>query len=397
MRIRALRPRPRAGSLLTGLLLLGLLGPGCRRPLPTGGLPDGLAAVVALSDGQMISVLIELPRPGVEPSVRLSEGAIAFDTGWASAWMVQQGARGQHESVLMDLSDATRVHRHLLPGPVQLRRLDADGAVVSASNQLLRLSMGSTEGATRLSLDPGPAGETLHPGPAGGFALRVQEGRLELRLPRSDGVRWRPVMHDVDYLVGSWWVLSTTLPPWQRRVVDDRFKQVGVITTADDIAVPDGDLSEWRGQTALGVDHPSQLLTGQGGWRGERDAAFGVAARRGQTGSVVAVRVRDDIVDAPSDLLVFRTDEQEIIVPLDGHASTTSGPGWTAVRSERDGWDQYVELHLDEIRPENMVVHFLDSDPGEELTVLATAPYPAMLALGALVLEPEGPARPEPQ
>jgi len=42
-------------------------------------------------------------------------------------------------------------------------------------------------------------------------------------------------------------------------------------------------------------------------------------------------------------------------------------------------------------------VQLLDADPQQAPTLLATAPYPGLLARGALILEPRGPARPEPQ
>lgn len=386
--------RPRA---LTRLLLLALLGTGCRRPLPEKGLPDALAAVVWLEDGELLSMLVELPRPGVEPTVRLAEGAVAVDKGWARAWLTRDLGQGRTRCTLMDLAgDATWSTE--ASGPLELWSLDRERAVVRAGDTVLEQPALPGAGARPLAELPGPGGALTHPGPVGGFALRVEQGRLEVRLPRTEGTAaWTALMHGVDHLVGSWWLVSTALPPWQRKVVDDRFKQVGVLHAADEPAVADGRLGEWRGSQALRVDHPSQILQGQASWSGERDGAFGVAARASGDQAVLAIRVRDNMVNAPYDQLVLRSGRSELFVPLDGHAGETRAGDWAAHRSRRRGWDQAVEVQLPASALGGMVVHLVDSDPGQQPTLMATAPYPALLARGAMALTPEGPSRPPPQ
>ncbi len=386
MRKRALIP----------LALVALLVGGCRQPLPSGGLPDALAAVVSHSDGGLMSVLIELPRPGVDPKVRLAEGALAIDQGWARAWVDGAAEDGRVRCELIDLSGA-RSRELEVYGDVELHRLDRDGAVVRRSGQLLRLPMNVDQRPAPLATDPGPGGQATHKGPAGGFALRVLDGRLDLRLPRTDGTAWSPLLYEVDHLVGSWWIELASLPPWQRRLVDDRFKQVGVVPGLPGSAVADGRLDEWRGDQALPVDDPSQILFGQEGWHGERDASFGVAARHGPDGFVLAVRVRDDFVVPGEDQLILRTSADELVIPLQGRREELDLGAARVVLADRRGWDQGLEIELHGIELSELVVQLLDADPQQAPTLLATAPYPGLLARGALILEPRGPARPEPQ
>ncbi|MCK6507827.1 hypothetical protein L6R53_31420 [Myxococcota bacterium] len=387
----------RARALTGGLL--GLLT-ACQSPAPAGGLPDTLAAVLATPDGSLVSVLVELPRPGVDPIVRLAPGAVGVDQGWALAWMKSPLASGGAESSLLDLSSETR-RMHVFPDGVTLVSLGKEGAIVDAGGTRWRVQ---PDGAG-IRLEPGslvaPGGSLTHPGPAGGFGARVEGGRLELKVPREDAA-WTTVLHDVDRLIGAWWFVEEALAPWQRRVVDDRFKQVGIVRAQPGSATVDGDLAEWRGQLALRVDEPSQLLVGHAGWHGPRDGGMGVAGRRVEDGALVlAVRVRDDAWMAGHDTMVVHTADREIHVPL---AATGSyrGPGWLASVARAGWWDRGVELRLEGLPSPGpavpaLMVELFDADPGEPATLLATAPWPAAVTLGELALTPDGPTRPAPR
>lgn len=387
----------RARALTGGLL--GLCS-ACQGPAPATGLPDTLAAVLSTSEGELVSVLVELPRPGVDPIVRLAPGAVGVDQGWALAWLASPNGAGGAQATLHDLASQTR-RMHVFAEAPTLLSLGKDGAIIGAGERRWQQRPDGA-GLPLTSQDPvAPGGSLSHPGPAGGFGARVSQGRLELRVPREDA-DWTTVLHDVDRLIGAWWFVEAALPPWQRRVVDDRFKQVGVIRAEPGSALVDGDLAEWHGQLALRVDEPSQLLVGHAGWRGPRDGGLGVAGRRAEDGALIlAVRVRDDEWMAGQDTLVVHTAEREIHVPL-AAPGTFRGPGWLAV-VDRSGWfDRGVELRLEDLPSQGaavpaLMVELFDADPGQPATLLATAPWPAAVALGELALTPTGPARAAPQ
>lgn len=392
-----MRPLP----LSVGLLALGgTLLAGCPRPSPTGGLPDTLAAVLVTPGGAQISVLVELPRPGVEPIVRLAPGAVAVDLGWANAWLASPLPGGGQQAHLLDLAQDVE-RRHAFSGPVELLALDQEGARVRADGQVWALGVDGSGRALGTVQSTAPGGSTTHTGPAGGFAARVSDGRLELHVPREDG-EWTAVLHDVERLVGAWWFASDELPPWQLRVVDDRFKQVGILRPEAGDATVDGRLDEWRGQRSLRVDGPSQILVGHQGWTGPRDGGMGVAARRTPAGELVlGVRVRDDEWMPGRDTLVVHVGDREIHVGL-ADRTLQEGPGWRAAVRPDGGWDRAVEILLQDVpggtrAVSELMVELVDADPGQSATLLATAPWPAAVRLGALALTPEGPSRPAPQ
>lgn len=393
-----MRARALTGAAL-GLLLGGALV-GCREAPPVTGLPDTLSAVLSTTDGRLMSLLVELPRPGVEPIVRLSPGAVAVDRGLVMVWLESVQAGGATQGLVMDLGSGQE-HTYPMSGPTQLLSLSREGVIVQDRAGRWQLAAGPEAVAVEHEGPALPGGTTMHAGPAGGFAARVEDGRLELRLP-GDSPSWDAIAHDVDAILGCWWFVSGSLPRWQRRVVDDRFKQVGLVRADVGLAVVDGSLAEWRGQQALRVDGPSQILLGQAGWRGVRDGGMGVAARRQDDGSLVlAVRVRDDAWMPGRDLLIVRQHDQEILLSLtvDG---LQEGPGWTAVVAPISRSERAVELRLED-GPDKpgpvagLMVELVDADPGEPTTLLATAPWPAAVALGALALTPDGPDRPAPQ
>lgn len=387
----------RARALIGALLGLSIA---CRAPPPPSGLPDSLVAVVSTPSGALVSVLVELPRPGVDPIVRMAPGAVAVDQGWAFAWMATPTAAGGAHAELWDLSSQTR-RMHAFPGPVTLLSLGQEGAVVGAQGARWQLRADGAGQPLPEDAIVSPGGSLTHRGPAGGFGARVEDGRLELRVPREDA-DWTTVLHHVDRLIGAWWFVDGALPPWQRRVVDDRFKQVGIVQALPGDATIDGDLGEWHGQLAMRVDEPSQLLMGQAGWHGPRDAGMGVAGRRLPDGALaLAVRVRDDHWLAGRDTLVVHTAEREIHVPLVATGSYR-GPGWVAAVARDGVWDRAVELRLEDapgagVAVSALMVELFDADPGEAATLLATAPWPAAVTLGELAMTPVGPSRPAPQ
>jgi len=381
------------------LALLGTLV-ACRQTLPTVGLPDTLAAVLTTSDGHLVSVLVELPRPGVEPVVRLAPGGIAVDQGWTLAVLATPNRAGDTETVVMDLGDG-RQNDLLLSGPTRFESIDRGGVIVRDDAAVWRIGPAPGDGAVPYPMVPRPGGSATHIGPAGGFGVRVEDGRLELLLPREDG-DWTPVIHDVKTLIGSWWFVADRLPPWQRRVVDDRFKQVGLVRPVQGEVTIDGRLDEWRGQKSLAVDKPSQILVGQAGWRGVRDGGMGVAARRRSDGVLVlGVRVRDDAWMPGCDTLTVRLPDREINIDLAGD-TIQLGSDWRAVIGRDGASERTVEVGLDGVSQSHgvvagLMIELLDSDPGEPVTLLATAPWPAAVALGAIALTPAGPERHAPQ
>jgi len=388
----------RAQPLIPVLVAAALVG--CRRGQPSTGLPDTLAAVVATPDGQLLSVLVELPRPGVEPIIRLAPGAVALDQGWARAWLAVPGADGRTQVHVVDLA-SQRERVEDLPGPVRLLSMSRDEVVARTAEGVVRLETGVLRPMAPRRGAILPGGNPSHAGPGGGFAARIDNGNLELQLPREDAT-WTPVLVQVDRLIGCWWIDRSALPPWERRVLDDRFKHVGVLRPEHGEVQVDGDLGEWRGVRSVSVDNPSQILLGQRAWQGERDAGLGVAARwDGPDRLVLAVRVRDDHFLSDQDMLIIRDDDRELRVPM-RIGIHPGGPGWFAAVGRRSAFERTVEAAVeDPPMTANglpaLVVQYVDADPGETSTLLSTAPWPAAIAQGSLAVPPPGPARPAPQ
>lgn len=403
MRAELLNGRGLGSALLLGGLALSIAA--CRTPDTTPGLPDALAVVLDTLAGEQVSLLVSLPRPGVDPVVRLSPGAVAVTQGRVGAYLTAPSVDGRVQVSLLDLYSMERSDA-LLDGPVRLTSLRPDRAELHSADGQLSLRFGDS-----VSSDAHPAGtfdaDVLeHPGPGTGFGARIEEERFEIRLPREDGL-WAPVLMGVDRIIGLSWIDTSTLPPWQFRVLDDRFKQVRLMTLAPGLARFDGELSEWRDERSLALNHPSQILMGQTGWTGERDGATGIAARRDEQGELVlAARIRDDHWDSDRDGLIVRWGDQEIFVML-GEAGRKEGPGWEAVVRKSRLYERTVEVRvqvggrLDGIAlggaiPGMMIEH-VDGDPHQPVTLLSSAPWPAMLAFGGMVLDAHRPARPAPQ
>lgn len=398
------RGRPGLVALAAGALSLPLA---CSPPTPAAGLPDTLSVILRTTDGELLSVLVGLPRPGVDPVVRLSPGALAVEQGRAEIWMSSPAPPGD-ERVEVDLYDLRSKERaaFTLEGTAQLHSFAPGRAIARQGQTWVELTL---EASPRIIDQPSPAfvdDVAEHPGPGGGLGARLVDGRFELRLPREDE-QWAPLLVDIEHLVGLSWIDSSALPPWQLRVLDDRFKQISLIRLSSGLAVLDGSLKEWQDEQAIAIRHPSQILMGQSSWSGEVDGGMGVAARRDEQGDLLmAFRVRDDHWEAQRDALLVRWGEQEIRVSLEPTGSQAAS-GWEAEVRQTRPYERTVELRvlaegrLDSLRAGKtipaLMVELVDGDPGQPVTLLSSAPWPAALTLGSLLLEPDGPARPAPQ
>lgn len=374
---------------------LALLLAGCSTARPAHPLPDQLALALVTTDGLPISLLVELPRPGFEPQLRLSPGLVVLEPGRMLCWL---GA-GEGGAVEMHELGSGRSLRAELPPGQALRRLAPTGAWLEGPEGPRALGWLGEPGVEEPS---GELRESSHPGPGGGFALRLEGGNLELRLPREEP-RWTAIVQGVERLLAATWIDSARLPPWQRRAVDDRFKQVGIVPVTAGEVVPDGALEEWAGTVALRVGSPAQLLLGQSAWGGERDAGMGLAARQDRQGRLwVGLRIRDDAW-TDQDALMLRWAGQQRRVPL-ARVGQESDPSW-AFWVARPRWtERTVEILLpgEALAPlgasvPGLIVELIDVDPGQPASLLSTSPWVGMEPVAARLRLPEGPERGAPQ
>lgn len=236
---------------------------------------------------------------------------------------------------------------------------------------------------TVAALSPGApqTGPWQQLGPGLGFVVTQDADALWLQLPHAqdrillaDQVR---AVHAVSFL--------DEVPEHP-----EGFRAARMLWAQDGAATVDGELDEWKGQTALVVDSARFLDTPTPSWTGARDAGFGVAARRDGDQIRLAVRVRDDdVVQGQDTLLLELPGHGPVQVPVrdKGPCDTTLPEGWTCAWADTRREGTAVELGWS--RPPGaegrdrptlrLVVRYRDVDDDGSTAELSTAPDLASL------------------
>ncbi|MDG1480988.1 MAG: hypothetical protein P8R54_15465 [Myxococcota bacterium] len=373
------------------LLTAALLGvAGCERK-GIRLLPDQLLAVARLERGGYVSLMVSLPRPGEQPTIRMTPGIVAAGPGWASAVHISElGPETSRQIEYRRLTGEPLVSMPLLGTP-SIMSIDKDGLHVGVGEHRWWLDAvrGVVEPATEAAW---PGGRQNWRGPREGFSIRLTDEQIELHLPRSQGVGI-PLLYGVEAVLGSWWLTNDEIPAWQGEHLNAIFKEVGGLAVEPGSAVADGDMREWRGDRALAVDSRSQIITGEDYWSGPRDGSFGIASRVAEGTTWLAIRIRDDDLQRGSDRLELMLGERsiEITIPLqDEH--TVVGSGWSAHFTEERMQGVGLEVHLEtpgltEARVLPLVVRYIDHDSEQGSTTLGTSAWPALVGLGHARLE----------
>lgn len=394
-------------------LTLGLVA-GCHARFRTTALPDALVAVARLESGDDVSLLVELPRPGEEPVVRVTPGVVVAGPGFLRSLniepVVEAGGRVRQ---LVEWTDplaapgSEPLAQVLLDASPKVLSVDRDGILLSTGGRAIRLDGRTGTAAPVGDEAPGPGGDLVWPGPRHGFEVRCNGHRLEMLLPRMDPDQaWLPLWNGVDGLLGAWWIALDGGPARVQARLQSIFKVVGRIIARPAAAVVDGDLSEWAADPALPVDDPAHVLEGDKYWSGPRDGGYGVAARRSAKGVALAIRIRDDVlIDHPDrgDRLDLFYDHHRVRIPIRTHPGAVSGDGWRAVFTEPRAFGTGLEVELDNLTLEPgrldlpLVVQYADHDSNQGVTLLGTAPSLEQLnrlAAGSRVSRPATSAAP---
>ena len=349
-------------------------------------LPDHLMTVARLERGGYVSLMVHLPRPGEQPTIRMTPGIVAAGPGWANAVHISEPSAGMVRMVQFSSLTGETLAECPIHGNPNILSVDKDGVHLGAGENRwwMDAARGLVEPATEAAY---PGGLQTWRGPRDGFSLRLIDSHIELHLPRSEGVGI-PLLHGVEAVLGSWWLRDSEIPTWEAEHLNALFKEVGGLAVEPGVAVTDGDMREWRGERALAVDSRSQVISGEEYWSGARDGSFGVAARVDQGTTWLAIRIRDDALLRGSDRLELSLNERNIAITLpDEDAGEVSGEGWTAVftRPRMQGIGVEIQLTtpaLSQARVLKTVVRYVDHDPGQGSSVLGTSAWPGLVDLG---------------
>lgn len=380
-------------ELTSGLALLLLVAgavalvSGRIEPRPMGPLPDALALVVESPGGGYESAVVQLSAPGEGPVVRRTPGIVALGPGWAHHVVVSHevdpGGRDWHRLEVRDLSGEAEPYGLSLEEPPRVHAVHEGGVVVSSS---LGLRFLAPDGRSReaTSVEASAGGRLRFKGPGAGF--RVHTGpQVRLQLPMQTEDEAVDLGLSGERLLGSWWFRAAELPAWEQELIRQVFKQEAAIPTSSRPVVVDGDLSEWREVRALTVNQEAQVIDGLDYWAGERDGAFGVAAQATEAALLLAVRVRDDALVPGRDRLELELEGRALTVLLADAPGVVEGEGWRAVFAPPAAHGISLELEVarrGQDRPEGLprvAVHFVDHDPDQGTTRLATAAVGARL------------------
>ncbi len=374
--------------LIAALALAGCDEPEVRR------LPDQLLAVACLERGGYVSLIVDLPRPGQQPTIRMTPGIVAAGPGWASAVHISEADADNAREVEYRRLTGESLVSLPLKGTPEILSVDATGVHVGIGENRwwLDAERGVVSPATEAAW---PGGRQVWRGPREGFSLRLVDEHIELHLPRSQGVGV-PILHGVKAVLGSWWLRNAEIPDWEAEHLNALFKEVGGLAVEPGTAVADGDMREWRGDRALAVDSRSQITTGDDYWHSARDGSFGVAARVSEGTTWLAIRIRDDALLRGSDRLELSLDDRHfsVVVPQEG-VREVSGEGWVAYFTEARMQGIGVEMRLDtpnlaSARVLPLVVSYVDHDPDQGSSTLSTSAWPALIDLGYAHLDDSG-------
>jgi hypothetical protein len=348
-------------------------------------LPDQLLAVARLERGGYVSLMVGLPRPGEQPTIRMTPGIVAAGPGWAGAVHITDPGMPASRLEYRRLTGESLVSLPL-SGPPNVLSIDVGGVHVGVGEHRwwLDAERGVVEPATEVAW---PGGRQTWRGPREGFSVRLVDEHIELHLPRSEGVGI-PILHGVEAVLGSWWLRNSEIPTWEADYLNALFKEVGSLAVEPGSAVADGDMREWRGEHALAVDSHSQVITGDDYWSGPRDGSFGVASRVSEGSTWLAIRIRDDTLLRDADRLELSLGERNINISFPpAGANTIAGDGWSAHFTEERMQGIGMEIHLEtpdltEARVLPLVVRYIDHDPGQGSTTLGTSAWPSLVDLG---------------
>lgn len=222
-------------------------------------------------------------------------------------------------------------------------------------------------------------------GPGAGFGVELEDGTVHLELPH-DTIE---VAHDVERIVEV-----AMLPEVDTQAADLVFKSVRALHAAALPARIDGDLEEWTGRS-LPVDQPAQIQGDAEDWAGPRDGSMAVATRVHHGRISLAVRLRDDqLLENADRLEVLAPGLPTVSVPVGPAGPCEVPPGWECAWVDAVSFGTGIELSMPDTRADStsqqldIVVRFVDVDPNESPTTIATAPSTAAVALFGLYQRP---------
>lgn len=394
-----------ARAALAGLLAAALT-PGCEPPARNR-LPDVVNVLVRLDTGGYASLLVDLHAPRRRPGVRVAMGLISWNgQDLAEVVPVQHlGPEGTRRTDLqvLDLLGEGEVHVQVAPpghpeAHLEVVLLKERSVVVRAFGPGWErwVEVDTTTGAVA-EVEPVPSTARFERyGPDRGFAVYLEDGRLMLSLPHQGDDAAIPLLDEVEGVVAVRWVSTPRLGSGADPALDYRFKMAGTLAARAQQVAVDGDLGEWKGDTALAVGELAQLLAGEAYWQGSRDASFAVATRLTPEALCAAVRIRDDQVLPGEDFVVLHVGEREYREILPEGPERRSSEGLDVAFTDRVEFGTGLEACVDGSRwkPQEGVVPFRvlfhDHDPGEGVTIMATAPELPWPALAGVRLPRRG-------
>lgn len=329
-------------------------------------LPSHLSVLVETWQGEPLSILLGLTRNSRDQlDVRVAEGAQVADG--RRVWAFEETPEGvRFEDRVDHRSSVATVGTRLLAVHRWHAWVEGDQGIFRCDIRHAECRPGSVP---KLPLD--------HPGPGAGFRVELANGTLRLFLPSGEeGVS---LATGVARIIGVYWVRGATGEA--DTTLNRTFRGRARVHAQPRSVTVDGVLEDWASAAALVVDAPWQLQSGADGWSGDSDGSFSVAAAWTAEEVCFAGRVRDDhLVEGDRILIQVADQVEEIAVD---HPSTWVTPGWWG-----SSWERCEPTaHLPALGVLPFAVSFVDHDPGQTTTILATAPIDGGVALGELVLD----------
>jgi len=368
---------------MSGLILLSLLG--CQHGVSGGysssHLPEWVSATVRFKDGGHGSAMITLGDPRSPPELRYAPGLLVFD---GEHLLKVERSTTANDIGVRDLALAN-------PAVAWLGAESADVTVRAVHKGQLQVELGAElawfDARTgKRSPPPSDVLETHHFGPGQGFELVTREDDVvSLKLPMAE--KGLPLFQDVEAVVSLSWITPDDASQEALKAADKIYKAVMPVYPVGEHAAADGNLDEWRSARALAVDNAPCVLTGHDGWSGVLDGSFGVAARVSEGRLVLALRIRDDTLVNGDDAIEVELDGRTWTVPVQAAGPIEGIADLSGAFTPAVDFGTGLELSLplpprpDEHTPLPLVVRYLDSDPGETTTTLATAPSMRALAV----------------
>lgn len=350
-------------------------------------LPEWVVTTVRFNDGGHGTAMVSLGDPRSPPELRYAPGLVVFDG--ERLLKLETAPRMVGESVVHDLGirDFANGSKLVLP----LGDESANVEVVTIQDGKIQVALDGGvawfDAFTGAREGPQPEGLALtHFGPGKGFELVTRaDDVVSLRLPLAD--EGLPLFKGVSEVVALAWIRPDMATDRALAEADRLYKAVMPVYPVGEAAVADGDLEEWRGARALAVDNAPCVLVGIEDWSGDRDGSFGIAARVSNGRLVLALRVRDDALMFGKDRIEVEMDGQVWSVPMQTAGLMTEQDGLRGGFTEAVDFGMGLELSMplpprpDEHTPLPLVVRYIDEDPDETPTTLATAPSMRALAV----------------